>query len=204
MNRLIYRSFAIAMLFVFLTGCGDPEPQKRQYQEVILAPPPSIPPGSAVAPSELPDSPEGPDLGPMTWKKPSHWTEEPGGGMRLVTFRSGSGEDTGECTIIVLGGPAGGYVANVKRWLGQINIQTDPAQLNKYVDGLPSMKTRGGHEGVFADLSLYNGDLKDGDSSMLTAIIRRGNQTVFVKMTGKKAYLAKEKTHFETLSTSIQ
>ena len=63
---------------------------------------------------------------PLAWDLPEGWTETPGNGMRLVTFHS-TDKDPVECTIVSLGGMAGGLESNIVRWMGQINIPM-PAQ----------------------------------------------------------------------------
>ena len=211
MKTYIAAMMTIVSLPLLLTGCGDSQPQKRQYQEILISTPkpPPMHAGGPAAPSgpggPAPEAADpGPDLGPVKWTKPEPWQEEAGGGMRLVTFRSGTPEAGAECTIVSLGGAAGGHAANIKRWLGQINIDSDEATLGAYVAALPKFTSEGGYDGVIADLGLYNPELPDDADSMLTAIINRGNQSVFVKMTGKKAYLAKEKPLFEALCKSIQ
>jgi hypothetical protein len=57
----------------------------------------------------------------LAWTLPQGWTESRGGGgMRLATLKpTGS---TADVSVIVLPGDAGGELANVNRWRGQIGL----------------------------------------------------------------------------------
>jgi hypothetical protein len=62
--------------------------------------------------------PARPDSG-LAWTLPKGWTQSAGGGMRYATIKPANGEGI-EISVVVLPGEAGGEVANVNRWRGQL------------------------------------------------------------------------------------
>lgn len=62
--------------------------------------------------------------GEPRWTLPSGWKEERGaGGERLATLRFGRGDPLLELTVVRLEGTAGGALANVNRWRGQLGLE---------------------------------------------------------------------------------
>lgn len=67
-----------------------------------------------------PPSPEGASA--LKWTLPKGWTESRGGGgMRFASMKPAVA-GTVDVSVIVLPGPAGGELANVNRWRGQIGL----------------------------------------------------------------------------------
>ena len=60
---------------------------------------------------------------PLSWGTPDGWSEEKGGGMRVATFRAKDDAGGIECSVVSLGGQAGGSQSNVIRWMKQIKQQ---------------------------------------------------------------------------------
>ena len=59
---------------------------------------------------------------PFNWATPEKWTDKPGNSMRIGSFAMpGPGGDA-DVSISQLGGMAGGLVANINRWRGQIGL----------------------------------------------------------------------------------
>src|SRR5262245_25745365 len=56
----------------------------------------------------------------IRWIAPAGWTEQPASGMRAASFRVPAGEEFIEVSVVPLGGEAGGELANVNRWRGQL------------------------------------------------------------------------------------
>ncbi len=63
--------------------------------------------------------PEGEEV---RWTLPAGWSEEKGAGDRVATLRVGPGQPPLELTVTRLGGDAGGVLANVNRWRGQLGL----------------------------------------------------------------------------------
>ncbi len=92
---------------------------------------PGATPGAmpAAMPPGLP-APEAPPPGAgVAWALPKGWTQERGSGMRFATVRTAEGL---EISVVTLGGAAGGELANVNRWRGQLGLPpADEASLAK-------------------------------------------------------------------------
>ncbi|GLH71985.1 hypothetical protein GETHLI_04870 [Geothrix limicola] len=135
--------------------------------------------------------------GALKWSLPKGWREEAGGGMRFATFKAPF-EGKLEATVVVLPGPAGGELANVNRWRGQIGLPPmDEAGLAK---GRTVLKTKAGALNVYDFMS--EGQAK---SRMVAGYISTpdGN-TWFLKMTGDAAPVAKAKSDFMTILGSVR
>jgi len=83
-------------------------------------PPGGMPPG-AMPGGELPPPPRPTGKSAMKWSLPKGWTETQGGGMRYATLTP-PGAGKVELSVVVLPGAAGGEMANVNRWRGQIGL----------------------------------------------------------------------------------
>ncbi len=99
------------------------------------APPsaPASPPMPGAMPGAMPSglpAPEPPPPGAgVAWALPKGWTQERGSGMRFATIRTAEGL---EISVVTLGGAAGGELANVNRWRGQLGLSpADEASLAK-------------------------------------------------------------------------
>ena len=113
----------------------------------------------------------------LRWTAPEGWKELPGEGMRIATFEPPQDSGRVEGTVVALIGDAGGELANVNRWRGQISLT--PIE----EDGLGALR-RSVHSGV-GDISLY--DFTGGDAAktrMLAGMIKVGEKTWFFKLTG--------------------
>jgi hypothetical protein len=182
-------------------GCGMQEPQWRTYEEVVAKPAPhqhTTPSTPMARPAAAQPA------GKLAWTAPDGWKEEAGSGMRLATFTAEREGQSAICTIITLGGTAGGVEANVRRWIGQLALpEPSPEELADYLDRQERLKTAGGFEGVVVDLTAL-GDQGPEASSMLAALITVGDSTLFLKMTGPVRLLQEEKKSFSALCQSIR
>ena len=134
--------------------------------------------------------------GSLKWSLPKGWTELPGGGMRFATFQSPFAGKV-EATVVVLPGPAGGELANVNRWRGQIGLPAmDEAGLAK---SRTVLKTKAGAVNVYDFTS--EGQAK---SRMVAGYIATpdGN-TWFLKLNGDADPVAKAKSDFMTILGSL-
>lgn len=146
-----------------------------------------------------------PASGRLAWDAPTGWVEKAGTGMRLASFDVGGEDDAGQCTIITLGGAAGGLEANVRRWIGQLGIPAPADEdFRQYLDSQESFSTQGGFPGVLVDLTVLSAAHADAAGSMLAGVITVGEQTVFVKFSGSVPLLNEEKPRFAALCRSLQ
>jgi hypothetical protein len=150
-------------------------------------------------PGATPDLPPPPAPGAsLKWSLPKGWSESPGGGsMRFATFKAPYAGRL-EATVVVLPGPAGGELANVNRWRGQIGLPPlDEAALAK---ARTALKTKAG------TLSVYDFTSEGQAKSRLVAgtISTPDGSTWFLKMTGDADPVAKAKSDFMTILGSVR
>lgn len=146
--------------------------------------------------ADLPSPPAPSGQGALKWSLPKGWSELPGGGMRFATFKAPYAGKL-EATVVVLPGPAGGELANVNRWRGQIALPAlDEAGLAKARTGL---KTRAGA------VNVYDFTSEGQSKSRLVAgyISTPDGNTWFLKLTGDAAAVAKAKPDFMTILGSL-
>lgn len=134
--------------------------------------------------------------GGLKWSLPKGWTETPGSGMRFATLTA---PVTGrlETTVVVLPGPAGGELANVNRWRGQIGMAPlDEAGLAK---ARTTLKTKAGA------LNIYDFTSDGQTKSRMVAgyITTPDGNTWFLKMTGDADPVAKARPDFMRLLESL-
>ena len=157
-----------------LAGC-QPAPVERHYTQIETSPESSS--------QEL------------AWNVPSTWQEEPGNAMRLVTFRLQANLQEIDCSIVSLGGMAGGLEANITRWLGQIGMHVSPEELQAFLQASPYR--------VYDFTQLQKGS-KSATPSMIAAMLMFNGSTVFVKMTGSIEAIGRNKKEFLSLVKSVR
>ncbi|MBX3734579.1 MAG: hypothetical protein KF791_18540 [Verrucomicrobiae bacterium] len=155
----------------------------------------STAPGSMAGPVAPP-----PVTGLPQWEVPSTWKPVPASTMRLASFAiEGSGGPPGDLSVVALGPGAGGVLANVNRWRGQLQLDSvDEAALAR--DAV-AFTTQAGDEAVVVDLA-GRGDM-DG-TRVLAAIVPRSDRTWFYKLTGDTALVASQKDAFLGFIRSVK
>jgi hypothetical protein len=197
--------YTAAILVPALLGVGCAEqPEKRVYAEIVVEAPPPVERVMEEAHRDMRDLPLPPVSRPyggseFVWNTPAGWRQEPGTGMRLATLWI----EDGECTLIVLSGDVGGLPANIARWMDQVQLRPlSPAHMQSYIDSLERFETATGLSGLLLDFDMF---VEEPTAlSTLGGIIQRGSETMFVKLTGSKSLLARERDNFIALCRSIQ
>jgi hypothetical protein len=215
----------LIIILVIANGC-DQKPQAAHYTEEATEDPSSLshsdmqdalPPGhpsigeNALPPDHLPIGDMGSVSLPsvnadssLVWTVPANWIEKPGKGMRVATFQKADDPQAIDCSIVTLGGEAGGIEANLSRWMGQLGIQPSAENLQKLVATSQGMKTQDGQE-----VKVYNfADIQEGiskvDKSAIAAIISTPAASIFVKMTGGMEAIHQNRNSFEELIKSLR
>lgn len=154
--------------------------------------PMGMPPADGGMPA--PSRPSG--QGALKWSLPKGWSEIPGEGMRFATFKSPV-PGKNEATVVVLPGAAGGELANVNRWRGQIGL--GPIDEAALASARVVVKTKAGALNVYDFTS--EGQAK---SRMVAGLISTpdGN-TWFLKLTGDAGPVAKAKPDFMRILGSL-
>ncbi|WP_243316199.1 hypothetical protein [Geothrix paludis] len=158
---------------------------------------PSGPMGMPPADGGMPAPPRPSGQGSLKWSLPQGWSEVPGEGMRFATFKSPvAGKN--EATVVVLPGAAGGELANVNRWRGQIGL--GPIDEAALAAARKVVKTKAGALNVYDFTS--EGQTK---SRMVAGLISTpdGN-TWFLKLTGDADPVAKAKPDFMRILESLR
>ena len=138
---------------------------------------------------------------PLEWATPKAWSEEPGNGMRLATFRNANME----CSLVSMAGGSGGVEANVVRWARQLGIERlSPSQIQKFITESKSGKTSGGFVFTILNFAQLQPQESAGADSMVAAIIDADGTSVFAKITGTKAALAGESDAFTQFVKSLK
>lgn len=118
----------------------------------------------------------------MDWKDPAGWKREAGAGFRVATFHL---PGNAECSVISLAGAAGGELANVNRWRGQMGLGDITS-----LQGLAKpVKTPLGP----ATLVEFDGAGSHQGHRMVGAILEDGATSWFFKLTGPAGAVDKAK-----------
>ena len=174
-------------------ACFKPDTGFRKYQEISIEPT-----SMAIAPF-----PVGVKNTNISWQTPPTWDEFKGEGFRLVTFRSREAEKI-ECSIVSLSGAAGGLEANLTRWMNQIKLTPlSDEKLKEFLKMQKRLTTPKGDEIILVDLALLQADDPASTPSILGAVLPLPDETIFIKMTGTKSALSKERENFEKLCQSL-
>lgn len=127
----------------------------------------------------------------LHWIIPETWTESQGSSMRLGSYATPEG---GDASVISL--PDSPDLANVNRWLGQINRPpVIEAQLAEFRTGL---STDLGPVPRF----FLKGE-QPNDRSILAAILRTSGNTFFFKLDGPRQVLEEEASAFDQWVASV-
>jgi hypothetical protein len=141
-------------------------------------------------------APDGPKGRGLRWTLPQGWTEAAGGAMRFATLKPPV-QGKVDASVIVLPGPAGGELANVNRWRGQIGLpgldEEGLARARKV------MKTQAG------PLKVYDFRSEGKPASRLVAgLTEAAGDTWFVKMTGDADAVGAARDDFMKLLGSLR
>ena len=133
----------------------------------------------------------------LDWILPKGWTAEKNdGGLRYATLKPG-GPGKVDVSVIVLPGPAGGELANVNRWRGQVGL---PPIDEAAMDVLRiRVKARAGQVSVF---DLHNP--KEPEGRMVVGMLGLGSDIWFVKMAGDRASVAEAIPAFMKVVESLR
>jgi hypothetical protein len=157
--------------------------------------PPQLPQSASPSMKDLASIPGhgGPTADKPTWTVPADWQEQPPTSMRLATFLITGGPNAkADVSVIKLSGAAGGNLANVNRWRGQIGLPpVDEAGLAK----LATTQEMSGLKVTLVDMA--GRSVESGEQArLLAAIVPRSGTTWFYKMVGNDALVAQQKEAF--------
>ncbi len=191
--------------------------QFRQFLESVkLAEAPAVAADSAPAPAPMgansgggkTNAPTPPPIepsqgAPLQYTLPPNWQEKPLSPMRLASFKAvaPNGKET-DVSVVSLPGMAGGDLANVNRWRGQVNLgPIDEDTLAKTAEHVKG----NGHDYLVVDLvsDAPMGD-KQEKERILAAILDESDHSWFIKMIGEDAAVESQKSAFTDFLRSLK
>jgi len=208
LDRSFRRGGALALagaLLVLLGGCRRDEVTTYRVAKDLPAGAPSgeslgtahqapaAPPPGMAGDVPAPPTPSGAEA--LKWSLPKGWSQSFPGGMRFATFKiPAAGKIDG--SVVTLPGDAGGELANVNRWRGQIGLPpTDGAGL---AAARTTVRSKVGPVNVYDFTS--EGTVK---SRLLAAIVMVDGSAWFIKLTGDAAPVTAARADFLRLLESL-
>jgi len=146
--------------------------------------------GAAMTPPAGPAAPS-----PYTWTAPASWQPGKTSPMRIGSYTIAEGAQTADISIVLLQGTAGGVLANVNRWRGQ--VQLAPLTADQLAGQGETI------ESAVGDFTLFMMDGTNPDKGILAAILSQPDHVVFVKLIGPNTMLHTHKDEFVTFLKSI-
>ena len=140
---------------------------------------------------------------PLQYTLPANWQEKPLTPMRLASFKAiAPNEKETDISVVALPGMAGGDLANVNRWRGQVNLA--PVDEDTLAKSAEHVKANG-HDFLLVDLvsAAPMGD-KGEKQRILAAILDENDRSWFIKMTGEDAAVASQKSAFADFLRSLK
>ncbi|MCE9593268.1 MAG: hypothetical protein K8S98_03645 [Planctomycetes bacterium] len=124
------------------------------------------------------------------WSPPAGWKRGPEKAMREITYLVGDDGAT-ECYVTLLAGTGGGTLANINRWCGQLGQTPMPENALSKLEHVKML----GADGVLVEIE-RGAAATSGAEYLLGAVCEQPERSVFVKMTGPRAVLERERAAF--------
>ncbi len=183
-------SLGAAVLAVALAGCSE-KPEVTTYVEGKPAKAEEMQQTSEIQASTEVQTSE------IGFVKPASWTDGRSSSMRLASFAADIDGEKADISIIKLAGPAGGLLANVNRWRGQVGLGN--VSVSELASGSENRKTGSGEEYIFVEL------VNDaGGQAILGGIYERKGFMLFAKYASSAKAAAKGKADFVTFCDSVK
>jgi hypothetical protein len=129
----------------------------------------------------------------LKFQVPDGWQEEPPTGFRKASFRIVDGNESGEVSVTDLDASAGDLLPNVNRWRGQVGLSpTTQLDAEQHVETIDV----GSHEGQFMEMI---GD----DKATLAVIVKAAGRAWFIKLTGDKPLVERQRDNFKSFVHSL-
>ena len=184
----------LAVLFstsIFFAACSE-EPSVQKYR-VSKTP---VPESSSAGVS---GSAGVTDTGlPFTWVGPSGWEEGKTSSMRLASYNVPmAGGETGDFSLVQLGGGAGGTMANINRWRGQVGLE--PATPEELAEVAHLHNTEQGQQ--YLHITQINE--ANPSSAIIAGIFEQPGYVLFAKLAASRGGVQEAQDSFEAFCNSI-
>lgn len=183
----------VPLLLLLLVGCRDRdvvyyEVPKETSPDTAVARPDGLPPAAAPA--------------PFHFEAPQSWEEQPLSTMRLASYQvPGEAGPAADFSLLALPGSAGGSLANVNRWRGQINLPPlTPAELAESATLVESGHYEYRVYEMISEEPILAGDHR---ARVIAAIMDHDGTAWFFKLTGQDEAVAAQKEAFIQLLRSF-
>lgn len=177
----------VALLAFLAEGCSDGK-TVVEY---------SVPKTETEAPAEDPASETGPEEAAIAWDAPEGWRETKGSQMRMASFSVSTDAGEVDISLVRLGGAAGGMLANVNRWLGQIAMR--PIESEELAGLLDERRTEQGDRYFLVELN--NPDI---ERSIYGGIYQRRGYTLFAKLVARTPAAQQAADDFAAFCDSVR
>jgi hypothetical protein len=203
-----FNLFPLAAAALLLAGFGCDRDKVKVYQADGSDSPAAVPPpvARAAMPATMPNGLPVPDnsaLPPLKFVTPDGWkqrtlTEQTQ--MRVASFSVVENDKQADVSVIPMNGMAGGSLANVNRWRGQVGLapiteEALPALLEKVVIA--------GQPADMFDLAGTNSDSGDA-ARVIASVLHRDDTAWFFKLTGDSELVEKNKPAFIAFLKSVE
>ena len=192
---------AAFLLLMAVAGCDrdNVKVYKVDSNDTAVTPPAATPAAiPATMPGDLP-APDNSGLPRLQFTLPAGWKEKALTQLRVASFEISENGKTADVSAIPLSGMAGGNLANVNRWRGQVGLSPLPeTDLQKLAEKVEVA-------GQAADLYDVAGvSPGSGEAERILAVIFHRNDTAwFFKMTGAADLVEKNKPAFVSLLKTV-
>ena len=132
---------------------------------------------------------------PPTWTVPEHWVSQPTTAFRVGSFEVPGTAGAADLAISFLSGPAGGILANINRWRGQLQLAPTDDEGLKSLTRLLTI----GEDSVLL-VTLTSADLQ---TRIVVAIWEKPGGAWFFKLMGPVPTLVQEEAVFSQFLESI-
>ena len=180
-------SLGLGISFLFLIGCGSDEVNHYTTPRAGDQPPHTHHHGPAPQPTQP----------TFVWDTPEGWNTSEGSSMRIGSFSIPLGEKEGDCSLIMLSGSAGGLVANINRWRGQVGLAAaSKEEITAELKKIPSQL------GEFDLCTLVNPENKE--DAIFGALYFSPQFALFAKLKAPPAQLESLREEFISFCSSIK
>ncbi len=163
-----------------IPSVSQPSPRPRRMQLL---------PGMQESVDAIPDA---------TWTAPPHWQDTSPRPARKGSFSIPGPTQPADLSITAFGGNAGGYDANINRWLGQIGR---PPLSPSRIAELSAPHSVDGRPGKLVFLEVDSPD--PAATAILAAVVPVDNTTWFFKLTGPRSLLLSEEEIFRSFLATV-
>ena len=194
------------LLIVAAAGCGRDTVKvyHADASDAATAPPPATAPATpqGAMPATMPDGrpiPDNSGLPTLQYTLPDGWEKKAPTQMRVASFGVSQDGKQADVSVIPIGGIAGGTLANVNRWRGQVGL----APVDE--DAVQKITERIIIAGQDADLFDVTGTGPDGGEAqrIIASVLHRDDTAWFFKMTGEAALVEAQKPAFIAFLKSV-